>query len=83
MAEMPGDFGLWIAPCEAVHTFWMQFPIDIIFLNRKKEVVKLSRHVRPWRIAGSLRAYSLLELKAGTIDRSRTQVFDSLRFHTP
>ena len=33
--------GLWISPCEGVHTFCMKFTIDVVYLNRKKQVVKM------------------------------------------
>ena len=59
--------GLWIVPCEAVHTFWMRFPIDLIYLDRKHRVVKTRSNVGPWRLSGCLRAHSVLELAAGSI----------------
>src|SRR3954451_3163915 len=59
--------GLWIIPCECIHTFFMQFPIDVIFLDRERHIRKLRSDVQPWRISGCLRAYSILELPPGTI----------------
>ena len=61
----PGH-GLWIVPCEAVHTWFMKFPIDVAFLNRKRQVVKMRKNMGKWRMAMSLRAHSVLELPAGT-----------------
>jgi uncharacterized membrane protein (UPF0127 family) len=69
--------GLWIVPSRGVHTIGMLFPIDLIFLNKLKEVVHLEEHVRPFRISRvSLKASSVLELPAHTIYRSGTQVGD-------
>ena len=69
--------GLWIVPSRGVHTIGMMFPIDLIFLNKQKEVVHLEEHVRPFRISKvSLKASSVLELPAHTIYRSGTQVGD-------
>ncbi len=82
-SEMPSGFGLWIAPCEAVHTFWMRFAIDVLFLSRDKRVLKLARSVKPWRIAVCWRAHSVLELGAGAIDYSQTAIGDQLRFQAP
>ncbi len=62
----PGQ-GLWIIPCEAVHTFWMQFALDLVFLDRRLCVRKVLRNVRPWRLAGCLSAHSVVELPAGTV----------------
>ena len=72
--------GLWIAPCEAVHTFGMKVPIDVIFLDRGFRVTKVIAALKPFRISVSLSAYSVLELEAGAIARSRTKVNDHLRF---
>lgn len=72
--------GLWITPCEAVHTIGMKFPIDVVFLNKRKEVVKVRAGLGPWRISGSLRAHSVLELPAGTAAGTATQPGDQLEF---
>jgi uncharacterized membrane protein (UPF0127 family) len=72
--------GLWIYPCEAVHTFWMQFSIDLIYLDRKKSIRKLVRDLPPWRFSGCLTAQSVLELPAGTIRETQTQPGDTLEF---
>jgi len=70
--------GLWIVPCEAVHTFWMQFPIDLIYLDRKHQVVKTRSNVRPWRLSACLRAHSVVELAAGVIRGTHTMPGDRL-----
>jgi uncharacterized membrane protein (UPF0127 family) len=70
--------GLWISPCESIHTFWMKFPIDVIYLNRKKEVCKIRTAVVPWRLSICLLAHSVLELPVGTINRTRTEPGDQL-----
>jgi hypothetical protein len=56
-----------IAPSNAIHTFFMRFPIDIAFVTRAGRVVKTCHGVRPWRLAGALRAYAAIELPAGTL----------------
>jgi hypothetical protein len=72
--------GLWIAPCEAVHTFGMKMPIDIIFLDCELRICKLSPGLQPWRVSLSIKAHSVLELAAGAIARSSTNIGDRLRF---
>jgi uncharacterized membrane protein (UPF0127 family) len=72
--------GLWIVPCEAVHTFWMQFPIDLIYLDRQKHIKKLVGNVPPWRLSGCLTAHSVCELPAGTIQKTQTEIGDKLEF---
>lgn len=72
--------GLWIAPCEAVHCFFMKFTIDVLFLKKDKRVAKARRSLKPWRLAACLSAYSVLELPEGTIERSGTAKGDELQF---
>jgi uncharacterized membrane protein (UPF0127 family) len=70
--------GLWIAPCEAVHTFFMRFPIDVVYLSKDKKVRKVRAAVGPWRISGCLTAHSVLELPAGTAAATGTCAGDQL-----
>lgn len=71
--------GLWIVPSRGVHTIGMMFPIDLIFLNKNKEVVRVEEHVRPFRISPvCLNASSILELPAHTIYRTGTRLGDRL-----
>jgi uncharacterized membrane protein (UPF0127 family) len=57
-----------IAPCNAVHMFFMRFAIDVVFVDRAGVVLKVARHLRPWRIAISPRAFAAIELAAGGAD---------------
>jgi uncharacterized membrane protein (UPF0127 family) len=75
----PGE-GLWIRPCEAVHTFGMQFPIDLVYLDRNLRVKKVRSDVRPWRLSACLTAHSVLELASGTIRGTQTKPGDTLEF---
>jgi uncharacterized protein len=70
--------GLWITPCEAVHTFFMKFAIDLIYLDRKRRVRHTVRALAPWRLSMCVTAHSVLELPPGTIDRTQTQKGDEL-----
>ena len=75
----PGE-GLWITPCEGVHTFGMKFPIDVIFLNKKKKVLKIRPNMVKRRLALSLLAHSVLELPAGRLAETQTVAGDLLEF---
>ena len=70
--------GLWIVPCEAIHCFGMKFSIDVLFLNKKRKVLKVRKDMGRWGIALCLRAHSVLELPAGTIAATGTQPGDEL-----
>ncbi|MGE5247436.1 MAG: DUF192 domain-containing protein [Verrucomicrobiota bacterium] len=78
----PGD-GLWIAPCGGIHSFGMRFEFDAIFLDRDRKVVGLYRRFRRNRISRIFpNALGVLELPAGTIERTRTEVGDEIRFES-
>lgn len=75
----PGE-GLWITPCEAVHTIGMKFAIDVLFLDRKRRVLKIRSGMQRWRMAACLRAHSVLELPSGTAAATGTARGDQLEF---
>ena len=78
-----GD-GLLLVPCDGIHTFWMSFPIDVLFLDEKGQVLASAGSLRPWRWGLRVRgARYVLEVPAGTIEASGTQVGDELAWHDP
>jgi hypothetical protein len=71
--------GLWIVPCHGVHTFAMKFPIDVLYLSSAKTVVHIERDLKPWRMARvSMKAASVLELPANTLQGTGTAVGDQI-----
>jgi len=72
--------GLWIVPCESVHTFFMRFPIDLVYLDRENRVRKVRSAVGAWRMSACFSAHSVLELPAGTVQSTETQRGDRLEF---
>lgn len=61
----PGE-GLLIQPCQQVHTHFMRFPIDVLFLDEAMRVVHIIRAMKPWAFSPLVReARSVLELPAG------------------
>ena len=77
----PGE-GLWIVPCESVHTFFMKFPIDLVYLDKHRKVKKVRKAVPAWRLSACLTAHSILELPAGTVEQTGTAVGDELVVET-
>ena len=61
--------GLLLKPCGSVHTFFMRFPIDVVFLDRELSVVAVRPEVVPWRTVGARGAKVTLELAAGEAAR--------------
>ena len=80
--SLPDGHALVIAPCSAVHTFFMRFAIDAAFVSRDGRVLKTYSDVGPWRLAGSLRAFAVIELPAGTLERTGTLRGDTLSVQT-
>lgn len=76
--HLPDGHGLWIVPCESIHTFGMKFPIDVVYLDRKHRVKKICSAVPPWRMSICLLARSVVELPAGIISKTNTQPGDLL-----
>lgn len=73
------DSTLWINPCNSIHTCFMQFPIDVVFVDRNLVVRKISKNVRPWRITNVCwSAHSVFEFCAGTVDRKGIELGDRL-----
>jgi len=70
--------GLWIVPCQSVHTFFMKFAIDLVYLDKQRFVRKVRHAVPPWRISGCFWAHSVLELPAGIAEETGTQPGDKL-----
>ena len=79
-SKLESGEGLWIAPCESVHSFGMKFAIDVVYLDRKKRVRKVRKEMVPWRVSACLSAHSVLELPVGVIEASRTEPGDQLEF---
>jgi uncharacterized membrane protein (UPF0127 family) len=71
--------GLWIPACNSVHTFFMRFTIDAIFLDKNLKVCALYPKLSPWRMTRIVwKANSVLELAAGTTEKTPLAIGDQL-----
>jgi uncharacterized membrane protein (UPF0127 family) len=75
----PGE-GILLKPAGSIHTFFMRFTIDAVFLDRDLTVVGVTPGLRPWRVAGRLGADAVLELREGEWARRGIAVGDRLAF---
>jgi uncharacterized protein len=67
--KLDDDEGLLIVPCNSIHTFFMRFPIDLVFVNRDWSVVNEQRNIQPGKVVNPGNgAWAVLELKGGRID---------------
>ncbi|MBX7115594.1 MAG: DUF192 domain-containing protein [Myxococcaceae bacterium] len=80
-SHFPVGHGLVIERCNSIHTFFMRLPIDVAFLDAARKVVQIYPALPPWRVSGiHFSAQSVLELPAGVLAASGTQVGDTLAF---
>jgi uncharacterized membrane protein (UPF0127 family) len=80
---MPNQHALWISNCPSIHTFFMRFPIDAIFVDKNLRVKAVYHSIQPWRVSRYvLGADSVFELKGGTLDETSVQVGDQLHVCT-
>lgn len=67
-SSMEAGEGLWIVPCPMIHTFFMKFAIDVLFLDKTLKVVRVIENLKPWRLSPWVwSARSVLELPAGAL----------------
>ncbi len=79
-SSLQDDEALLIKPCNSIHTFFMKFPIDVVFLDQKGKVVRAKKNLVPWRLCFCLiKGYMTLELPAGKLDKSHINVGEILK----
>ncbi|MBI3550848.1 MAG: DUF192 domain-containing protein [Elusimicrobia bacterium] len=68
---LPKEETLWLDPCSSIHTFFMKFPIDVIFLDEELKILHIAAAVKPWRLSSFPGAKSALERAGGsTVDKA-------------
>jgi uncharacterized membrane protein (UPF0127 family) len=75
----PGE-GMLLDPAPSIMTFFMRFPIDVVFVDKKQTIVKIAHSLKPWRVVSARRAVASVELPAGTALTYGLQVGDVLSF---
>lgn len=78
--SLPSGEGILLRPAASIHTFFMRFSIDAVFLDEELRVVGIAPELRPWRAAAKRGARAVLELSAGECARRGLQVGDQVRF---
>ncbi len=76
---MDGGSALAIAPCNSIHTFFMRFAIDALFVKKGGEVVKVCHSIPAWRIRLAPRAFAVIEMPAGTLRAHGVEVGHVIR----
>jgi uncharacterized protein len=77
--EFTLGMGLWIRPCQGIHTIGMSFPIDAIYMDTAGRILRIYRDLAPFRLAAlSLQTRSVLELPVGSVAHCGAQLNDLL-----
>jgi uncharacterized protein len=69
VAQLPPGSGLLLPRTSSVHTHFMRFPIDVVFLDSDRRIVSVVPALRPWRLAAAKGSAAVLELAAGECER--------------
>lgn len=81
--ELPSGEGILLRPAGSIHTAFMRFPIDAVFLAADGTVLKVEHELPAWRTAASRGAKAVLELPAGESARHGLDVGDRLEYADP
>jgi uncharacterized membrane protein (UPF0127 family) len=77
--KFPVGEALWLSPCRSIHTLGMRFPIDALFLDDRLRVIDVREQIAPGRLVRPVpRASSVVELPAGTVKSTGTEIGDQL-----
>jgi uncharacterized protein len=77
-SELPAGNGMLLKGESSIHSGFMRFEFDAVFLDRDLQVVKLAENIRPWRALSAKGARNVLELAAGEISLRGVQLGDKL-----
>jgi uncharacterized membrane protein (UPF0127 family) len=77
-STLPPGQGVLLRPASSVHTGFMRFPIDAVFLDRDLRVLRVAADLSPWRAAACRGAHAVLEIPAGESERRRVRPGDAV-----
>ncbi len=78
--QLASNCGLWISPCNSVHSFFMGYAIDLAYLDKDDCICRLVNHLKPWRGSICFSARSVVELAAGEASRLGLSVGDKIQW---
>ena len=78
-SQLPAGEGILLRPASSVHTWFMRFPIDVVFLDRELRVLRIVPALPPWKVAARRGAHAVLELAAGECERRGVREGELLR----
>lgn len=77
--RLPANEGLMLLDCNGIHTCFMRFAIDVVFMDINHQVISIREKIKPWKNSGFIKkAYITLELPAGTVSNKDISIGDIL-----
>jgi uncharacterized protein len=77
---LDSGYGMYFFRCNSIHTWFMRYPIDVVYLDEENCIVKIVSCLKPWRFSGSLRASSVIEVPAGYAKEKLLEIGDKVYF---
>ena len=77
-AVLKPNTGLWISSCNSIHSFFMSFSIDVLYLDKNNTVVRVIEDMQPWRVNACWPARSVIELRQGQVAALGIQTGDTV-----
>ena len=78
--KLPAATGLFLAPCNSVHMCFMRFSIDVVYLDKEYNIVKVVKNLSPWLgLSMCPKAWAVLEMTAGEAERCGLEMGKSLK----
>ena len=82
--SLSANEALILRPCASIHTFFMRFPIDVLFLDKNMQVTRLIQNLPPYRLSPTVwGSQMVVELPTGKISQTDTQIGDKLELKQP
>ncbi|WP_085504919.1 DUF192 domain-containing protein [Thalassobacillus devorans] len=79
--SIPDDFALHIVPCPSIHTFFMKFPIDVLYLDQNNQVIGIEENLQPGKLGKRFSGgHSVIELPAGKVAQTEVAVGQTVVF---
>lgn len=79
--QLPDNTGLLLMRCNSIHMFFMRYALDIVYVDRNFQIVKLVHNIKPWQISGCWKAAHTIEVPVGTISALGWKLNMELSFH--
>jgi uncharacterized protein len=80
--QLASDEALLIKPCSSVHTFFMRYPIDLIYLDKHWQVTKIVKNLNPWQMSWCYGAKMVIETLSGFVNESEINYGNKIKWIT-